>query len=73
MPLAIPFEQFPGLGHEDYPGFPTAECPPLPDLSRHCSVCADVLKAHPELYEQLKARATSKGGIRSRCIWLAGM
>ena len=65
---AIPFDQFPGLGDDDYPGFPADACPDLPDLSRHCSVCADILKAHPEIYEQLKARKTAKGVTLARCI-----
>lgn len=68
MPAEIPFEQFPGLGTDEYPGFPADGCPPLPDLSRHCSVCADVLKAHPEIYEQLKDSKTSKGVTLARCI-----
>lgn len=68
MPVEIPFDQFPGLGTDEYPGFPADGCPPLPDLSRHCSVCADVLKAHPEIYEQLKDSKTSKGVTLARCI-----
>ncbi|CAJ1390724.1 unnamed protein product [Effrenium voratum] len=63
------FDQFPGLGSEEYPGFPTAECPEvLPDLSRHCSLCADVLKAHPEIYDRLKYLKTSQGVGLARCI-----
>lgn len=68
MPVEIPFDQFPGLGTDEYPGFPVDGCPALPDLSRHCSVCADVLKAHPEIYEQLKDSKTSKGVTLARCI-----
>lgn len=66
--MEIPFEQFPGLGCDEYPGFPVDECPALPDLSRHCSVCTDILKAHPEIYEDLKNCKTSKGVTLARCI-----
>jgi len=69
MPYEIPFSQLPGLGEEDYPGFPAQVCPnELPDLSKHCSLCADVLKDNPEMYQELKDRQTATGVSLARCI-----
>ena len=36
---------------------------PLPDLSNHQNCLADLLKKKPELYEALKDKKTSMGGL----------
>lgn len=59
----------PGLGYEDFPGFSADECPEvLPDISRHHSSLADVLKQDANVYLRLRARKTSLGVGLARCI-----
>jgi len=61
-PLGLPFESHPGLGNEEYPGFPADVCPEeLPDLSKHFSVTAELLKGEPGLYEKLRVKRTALG------------
>jgi len=63
------FRDVPGLGDDEYPGFPADICPEeLPDLSRHHSGLADVLKKDPGLYRLLKDRRTSLGVGLAKCI-----
>ena len=39
------YASMPGLGDEEYPGFPADVCPDaMPDLSEHASIMTDVLK-----------------------------
>ena len=40
----------------------------LPDLSKHTNFLTDVLKAKPELYEQLKDKKTKLGVTLGHCI-----
>mmetsp|Transcript_137897 Transcript_137897/g.384544 ORF Transcript_137897/g.384544 Transcript_137897/m.384544 type:complete len:940 (-) Transcript_137897:333-3152(-) len=59
----------PGLGDEDFPGFPADKCPlQLPDLSRHHSTLVDVLKEEPFIYDRLRSRETTLGVGLARCI-----
>eukprot|EP00929_Paragymnodinium_shiwhaense_P010864 TRINITY_DN11587_c0_g1_i1.p1 TRINITY_DN11587_c0_g1~~TRINITY_DN11587_c0_g1_i1.p1 ORF type:complete len:1244 (-),score=296.36 TRINITY_DN11587_c0_g1_i1:199-3930(-) len=59
----------PGLGGEDLPGFSPEVCPAeLPDLSRHHSVVADILRTKPSIYEELRDRRTALGTPFARCI-----
>jgi len=38
----------PGLGDDEYPGFPADKTPDeMPDLTNHSSFMADVLKSNP--------------------------
>lgn len=63
------WSEVPGLGSEEYPGFPTGECPEqLPDLSRHHSLAAEVLRGDPSLYDALKGRTTKSGVSFARVI-----
>eukprot|EP00931_Biecheleriopsis_adriatica_P030663 TRINITY_DN18056_c0_g1_i1.p1 TRINITY_DN18056_c0_g1~~TRINITY_DN18056_c0_g1_i1.p1 ORF type:complete len:537 (+),score=103.78 TRINITY_DN18056_c0_g1_i1:77-1687(+) len=67
--MSLSFAEFPGLGDGDVDGFPAHSCPEvLPDLSRHFSITADVLKAAPDIYTTLKDRQTSLGVTLARCI-----
>eukprot|EP00418_Pyrodinium_bahamense_P029199 CAMPEP_0179160508 /NCGR_PEP_ID=MMETSP0796-20121207/78485_1 /TAXON_ID=73915 /ORGANISM="Pyrodinium bahamense, Strain pbaha01" /LENGTH=114 /DNA_ID=CAMNT_0020862459 /DNA_START=38 /DNA_END=379 /DNA_ORIENTATION=+ len=60
---------FPGLGDCEYPGFPADVCPEtLPDLLKHHSVVADVLKQNPSMYEQLRNKRTAFGVSLAKCI-----
>lgn len=44
----IVIENGPGLGDEEYPGFPHDVCPEkCPDISHHNSIMTDVLKRDP--------------------------
>ncbi|CAK0894238.1 unnamed protein product, partial [Prorocentrum cordatum] len=66
MPLA---SAAPGLGEDDYPGFPADDCPgELPDLSQHHSATAQVLRARPDIFAQLRGRRTKLGVGLARCI-----
>mmetsp|Transcript_77122 Transcript_77122/g.223171 ORF Transcript_77122/g.223171 Transcript_77122/m.223171 type:complete len:939 (+) Transcript_77122:112-2928(+) len=59
----------PGLGEEDFPGFPADHCPAeLPDLGSHHSALADVLKQRPALYGEVRERTTARGVGLARCI-----
>lgn len=65
----LPFASLPGLGDEELPGFSAEECPEeLPDLSRHFSLAAEVLKADRNLYEQMRSLKTSGGVGFAKCI-----
>jgi len=62
-------ERPPGLGAEDFPGFPTEVCPDqLPDLQKHFSTLADVLKGDPTIYQRIRGRRTSLSVGLGRCI-----
>lgn len=62
-------ETLPGLGDDDFPGFPADVSPPeLPNLSRHHSALADVLKEDPSMYGRLCGKETSSGVGLARCI-----
>ncbi|KAF4671673.1 Creatine kinase S-type, mitochondrial, partial [Perkinsus chesapeaki] len=68
-PTTMDYSSMPGLGDDEFPGFPYDECPAgIPDLSEHHSVMADVLKAHPEVYENLKDKKTPNGVSLAKCI-----
>ncbi|CAE7237614.1 CKMT2 [Symbiodinium necroappetens] len=58
----------PGRGDSEYPGFPADGSQPLPDLSRHHSTLAHVLKEQPMLYEHLKDVRTPNGVSLAQCI-----
>jgi len=58
----------PGRGDAEYPGFPSDGSQPLPDLSRHHSTLAHVLKEQPMLYEHLKDVRTPNGVSLAQCI-----
>eukprot|EP00931_Biecheleriopsis_adriatica_P061262 TRINITY_DN36829_c0_g1_i1.p1 TRINITY_DN36829_c0_g1~~TRINITY_DN36829_c0_g1_i1.p1 ORF type:complete len:1780 (-),score=395.79 TRINITY_DN36829_c0_g1_i1:42-5381(-) len=59
----------PGLGDEEYPGFPVETCPQeMPNLQRHHSLMADVLVADPDIYTKLKDVRTDLGVSLARCI-----
>merc|ERR1719473_766702 len=56
------YEFMPGLGDDDFPGFPGKIAPDqMPDLSQHFSIMADVLKRNPHIYDNLKGKTTSLG------------
>jgi hypothetical protein len=65
----LDFSDVPGLGPEEYPGFP-ADVPPeeIPDLSQHCNAMAEVLTADPSIYPQLKDAKTVNGVSLAKCI-----
>merc|ERR1719460_3072658 len=49
------YSKIPGLGDDPYPGFPSDQCPDkMPDLHKHNSIMADVLKKDPSIYDALK-------------------
>merc|ERR1719440_1223349 len=59
----------PGLGDEPPAGFPWKETPTsMPDLSKHSSIMAEVLKATPSIYDSLKSKKTKKGVTLASCI-----
>ena len=63
----------PGLGDEPLSGFSYDETPDvMPDLSRHNSIMADVLKKNPSIYDALKGKRTDLGVTLAQCI-KAGM
>lgn len=63
------FADVPGLGAEEYPGFPTSTCPAaLPNIKGHHSLMADVLKKDPSLYESLKGISTTHGVTLAKVI-----
>merc|ERR1719473_651419 len=56
------YEFMPGLGDDDFPGFPGKIAPDqMPDLSQHFSIMADVLKNNSHIYHNLKGKTTSLG------------
>jgi len=63
------FSSVPGMGAQEYPGFPVDECPSeMPDLSNHHSVMANMLKKSPEMYTRLCDLKTQGGLSIARCI-----
>eukprot|EP00746_Dinoflagellata_sp_MGD_P126444 gnl/MRDRNA2_/MRDRNA2_61284_c0_seq1.p1 gnl/MRDRNA2_/MRDRNA2_61284_c0~~gnl/MRDRNA2_/MRDRNA2_61284_c0_seq1.p1 ORF type:complete len:695 (+),score=165.26 gnl/MRDRNA2_/MRDRNA2_61284_c0_seq1:94-2085(+) len=63
------FKHTPGLGDEEYPGFSAVSCPDeMPDLSKHYSILADVLKKNPSLWARLKDVKTASGVTFAKCI-----
>ena len=59
----------PGLGDDEYPGFPAEECPAqCPDLSAHNSIMAEVLRQNPKMYAELKGKKTTAGVTLAKCI-----
>jgi len=69
VPRNINFSHIPGLGADEYPGFPADVCPAeIPDLSRHFSLMADVLKGNPSIYHELKDCRTDKEVSLAKCI-----
>jgi len=63
------FGEVPGLGEQDCPGFPTDACPEsMPDLLKHHSIAADVLREDPTIYDRLRDLRTSSGTSFARCI-----
>ena len=65
----LPFASLPGLGDTELEGFPADRCPEqMPDLSRHFSITADVLKEEPALYDAMRSRQTPMGVTFAKCI-----
>jgi len=65
----LPFASLPGLGDRELEGFPAERCPEqMPDLSRHFSITADVLKEEPALYDAMRSRQTPMGVTFAKCI-----
>jgi len=65
----IDFSSMPGLGDEDYPGFPADACPDTPpELAKHSSIMAVVLNTYPSIYKRLKDVGTKLGVSLARCI-----
>eukprot|EP00929_Paragymnodinium_shiwhaense_P000002 TRINITY_DN0_c0_g1_i2.p1 TRINITY_DN0_c0_g1~~TRINITY_DN0_c0_g1_i2.p1 ORF type:complete len:1732 (-),score=420.09 TRINITY_DN0_c0_g1_i2:219-5315(-) len=65
------YSMLPGLGDQDFPGFPVEECPQsLPDLSRrYQSTVAKVMWADQSLYQSLRSkRSRISGSTLARCI-----
>jgi creatine kinase len=63
------YAMMPGLGDEPTPGFPWKDTPAsMPDLSKHCSIMAEVLRANPTIYDSLKTKKTKKGVTLASCI-----
>lgn len=59
----------PGLGDEEMPGFPADHCPDeLPDLSKHHSLMAIVLRKDPGIYHRLKGLRTPGGVSLAKCM-----
>ena len=65
----LPFASLPGLGDAEIEGFPVDRCPEeMPDLSKHFSITADVLKEEPGLYDAMRSRHTPMGVTFAKCI-----
>jgi len=64
------FEKQDGLGAEPLQGTISSKESPslLPDLSKHHSDVAKILREHPEVYAQLKDVRTASGSTLARCI-----
>jgi creatine kinase len=60
------FAAEPGLGDTPYPGFGDGQA--LPDLSKHHSVMAEVLRKDSGLFEKLQNRTTSLGVTLATCV-----
>merc|ERR1719281_1749673 len=66
---AMPYEFMPGLGDSPTLGFPDYETPAtMPDLSKHNNIMAEVLRASPKIYDNLKNKKTKKGVTLAACI-----
>ena len=63
--MAEPVSKFanePGLGDDEFPGFPAEECPAeVPDLSAHNNFMAELLRDNPDWWAQLKDLKTPNG------------
>jgi creatine kinase len=67
--IAETFTDLPGLGNDEWEGFPADVCPAdLPDLVKHHSIMAAVLKKDKEVYTTLKDSKTPGGVPLARCI-----
>lgn len=63
------FKDLPGLGADEYPGFSADVCPEvMPDLSKHHSIMAEVLKASPGLFARLRDERTPLDVGLAKCI-----
>jgi creatine kinase len=66
---AIDFSQVPGLGSDEYPGFPTDACPEtMPAFTGYHSLMADVLKNDKDLYDRLRTMTTPSGVTLAKVI-----
>lgn len=66
---ANPFAAMPGLGEEDYPGFPTGQCPPDLPVLRNRTLAYGILQKNPAIYRQLScSEPTSSGVSFARCV-----
>lgn len=64
-----PFSDCPGLGDDEYPGFPADVCPEeMPDFTKHHSLLADVFKKDPGLYHKYRRERTRLGVGLAKCI-----
>eukprot|EP00930_Biecheleria_cincta_P095323 TRINITY_DN8729_c0_g1_i2.p1 TRINITY_DN8729_c0_g1~~TRINITY_DN8729_c0_g1_i2.p1 ORF type:complete len:867 (-),score=227.53 TRINITY_DN8729_c0_g1_i2:237-2837(-) len=67
--MGLPWADLPGLGDEEYPGFPADQAPEeMPDLLGHHNVMADVLKENPGVYKSLRTKQTRLGVTFAKCI-----
>merc|ERR1719261_1090091 len=65
----VDFSDIPGLGSNEYPGFPADVCPEvMPNLTRNFSLMADVLKNDSSIYERLRQVTTGSGISLAKCI-----
>lgn len=63
------FANEPGLGSDEFPGFPADVCPAaMPDLSKHNNFMAELLREHPDWWAQLKDLKTKNGVSFAKCI-----
>jgi len=68
-PPMVVFGEIPGLGSDEYPGFPADTCPSvMPDLSQKFNLMADVLKNDSSIYTQLRGVVTQSGVTFAKCI-----
>jgi len=67
--IADTFTDLPGLGNDEWEGFPADVCPAeLPDMVKHHSIMATVLKKDKAVYTALKDSKTPGGVPLARCI-----
>eukprot|EP00746_Dinoflagellata_sp_MGD_P168088 gnl/MRDRNA2_/MRDRNA2_99243_c0_seq1.p1 gnl/MRDRNA2_/MRDRNA2_99243_c0~~gnl/MRDRNA2_/MRDRNA2_99243_c0_seq1.p1 ORF type:complete len:1795 (-),score=347.69 gnl/MRDRNA2_/MRDRNA2_99243_c0_seq1:142-5526(-) len=72
-PVHFDFSDVPGLGADEYPGFPADVCPETaPDFTGHYSLMADVLRSNKDLYEKLRTTKTP-GGVSLAKVMKPGM
>lgn len=63
------FSVVPGLGSDEYPGFPTDLClEPVPDFTGHHSLMVDVLKNDKDMYDKLSKKQTTQGVSLAKVI-----